>query len=623
MIPLRSRPFWTSVWDYQKANFEPLYAQVSYSEQLHAGHTMNSQQPIYTEKAKCHDCYKCVRGCPVKAIQVTNDCAAVMPDRCVYCGACVKICPAGAKKLRNDLSSIKLLLRRKERVIVSLAPSFASEFPGLEPEKLIHALKALGFWAVSETALGAQEVSRACAIELENGEPRAYLSTACPTIVELIRRYHPEFIPNLTQVMSPVLAHCKMLRREFGDDIGIVLISPCISKKLEADANPGLLNVALTFNGLRKWLDERGIDPALETPDESDVFVPEASRGGALYPVDGGMIRGVSVYPNAKDVKFLSFSGIHYTRDAINGLRDKELKHKLFIELLACDGGCINGPKSRSYGTGLKWLNVIDYAKEPGLSDASANLDFSLSTSPNPVPVQIHDPAEIARALRRVGKLTADDEVNCGGCGYNTCRNLAEALLDGRAEPNMCVSYMRKLATNKANALIRSMPAGVALVDENLSIIECNRRFAEIIGKETLEIFEFSPGMNGADMRKVAPELCDSIARGFENEIHNLRKDIRAGNRIIRIIIFTVEPERIVGCTLQDITEPAVQREMIIQKAQEVIHKNVTTVQQIAFLLGENAAETEIMLESLTSSFSLKPSSTGDNQLDEDSPNAR
>ena len=582
---------------------------------------MSSIQPIYTEKAMCHDCYKCVRGCPVKAIQVTNDCAAVMPDRCVYCGACVKICPAGAKKLRDDLSQTKLLLRRKDRVIVSLAPSFASEFPGLEPAKLIHALKALGFWAVSETALGAQEVSRACAIELENGEPRVYISTACPTVVELIRRYHTEFISNLTQVMSPALAHCKMLKREYGEDIGIVMISPCISKKLEADAHPELMDVALTFNDLRGWLGEIGIDPEFETADESDVFVPEASKGGALYPVDGGMVRGVSVYPNAKGVKFLSFSGIHCIQDAISGLRERPLKHKLFMELLACDGGCINGPKSNSYGTGLKWLNVIDYAKEPGLMDASADLDFSLSTSPNPLPTRSHNPSEITQALRSVGKLTLDDEANCGGCGYNTCRNLAEAMLDGRAEPNMCVSYMRKLATNKANALIRSMPAGVALVDEYLLMIECNRRFAEIISRDTLDIFEVTPGMNGADLKKVAPELSDSFSRGLETEVHDLRKDIRVGNRILRLTIFTVELNRIVGGVLQDITEPAVQREQIIQKAQEVIHKNVATVQQIAFLLGENAAETEMMLDSLTASFSLKPSGDSGNDLDEDSPN--
>jgi hypothetical protein len=424
--------------------------------------------------------------------------------------------------------------------------------------------------------------------------------------------------------MSPVLAHCKMLRHKFGDDIATVLISPCISKKLEADANPSLLNVALTFQGLHRWLAESGIDPMNETMDESDVFVPEVSRDGALYPIDGGMIHGVEIYPGTEGVKFMAFSGIHYTMDALKGLKNFDLKQKLFLELLACDGGCVNGPKAaRHCGTALKWLNVMDYARKPDIKTVRGDLDFAHSTSPKPVLSQKPDQDKITQALRSVGKLTIADEINCGGCGYDTCRNLAEALLDGRAEPGMCASFMRRLAMNKANALIRSMPAGIALVDEHLAIIECNRRFAEIIGEDTLEIFEISPGMSGADIKKVAPELSASFAKGLHGEATDLRKDVRVGNRILRLTIFTVEVGRIVGGVLQDITEPAVQREQIIQKAQEVIHKNVATVQQIAFLLGENAAETEIMLESLTSSFRLKSSSISDNELDEDSPNAK
>jgi hypothetical protein len=185
----------------------------------------------------------------------------------------------------------------------------------------------------------------------------------------------------------------------------------------------------------------------------------------------------------------------------------------------------------------------------------------------------------------------------------------------------MCVSYMRNMAMNKANALIRSMPAGVALVDEHLSIVECNRRFAEIIGGDTLDIYDVNPGMSGAILKKIAPELLSPFTRGLETETHNLRKDIRIGGRLLRLTVFTVELNHIVGGVLQDVTEPAVQREQIIQKAQEVIHKNVATVQQIAFLLGENAAETEIMLDSLTASFQLEQSTLGrlDNALDEDS----
>lgn len=580
---------------------------------------MNSQKPIFTEKARCQDCYKCVRECPVKAIQVVDDSAAVMPERCVYCGTCVNVCPVGAKKVRDDLGRAKLLLKRKERVVASLAPSFVAEFSGIEAGRMVRALRTLGFWAVSETALGAEEVSAACAVELEKGGPGAYLSTACPTVVELIRRYHADQIPSLTRLLSPLMAHCKLLQREYGEDIGIVFIGPCISKKLEADARPELLDVALTFADLHRWLEERGIDSAAEPFTEADAFMPQSAQDGALYPADGGMNRGIAHRRNTDGVKFMSFSGIHYLQEAMEGLRTHELKQKLFLELLACEGGCVNGPQaSKSCGTALKWLQVLDYALEPKLPLPELSLDLAAETSPDPVPQFHHEAVEILRALRRLGKTTPEDELNCGGCGYDSCRKLAEALLEGRAEPNMCVSYMRKLAMNKANALIRSMPAGVVIADENLFIIECNRRFAETLGGDTPDVFDAKPGMNGADLAKVAPELRGLFDRGLEQEVDALRKDVRVGDRILRLTVFTVELGRIVGGVLQDITEPAVQREQIIQQAQEVIRKNVTTVQQIAFLLGENAAETEMMLNSLSSSFRIAPSPLGGPAPDED-----
>jgi len=584
---------------------------------------MDAQPPIYTENTKCRDCYKCVRECPVKAIQVTNEVASIMLERCVFCGTCVNVCPVGAKKIRNDVGRAKLLLRQKGRVIVSLAPSYVSEFRGLEEGKLVHALKKLGFWAVSETALGAQEVSKACAEEMDKNVARPYISTACPTAVELVRRYHPEYIPCLTPFSSPVLAHCKLLRREYGDDIGIVMVSPCVAKKVEADSNPDLLNAALTFEGIKHWLEESGIDPSKETADDSDRFVPRRATDGSLYPMDGGMAQSIAYYAKNKDIKYMAFSGIHYLQDSLPGLVESAAKQGVFLELLGCEGGCVNGPKaskSKGCGTAMKWLSVIGNSSEPKADEmAPIGLDLSLSVGPSPLPKKVYSPAEIEEALRRVGKQSAADEINCSGCGYDSCRHFAEALLADRAEPSMCVSYMRNLAMNKANALIRSMPAGVALVDEHLAIVECNRRFAEIIGGDTLDIFDVDPGMRGASLKKTVEELCPHFERGLESET-NFRKDVRLGDRLLRLTIFTVEKDHMVGGFLQDVTEPAVQREQIIQRAQEVIHKNVATVQQIAFLLGENAAETEIMLDSLTASFQLEQTATGGSALDEDSP---
>lgn len=565
---------------------------------------MNKEKPIFTEKTQCQDCYKCVRQCPVKAIKVQNGSAAVIPERCVYCGTCVNVCPVGAKKVRDDLFRARLLLKRHSQVVASLAPSYVSEFPGVSPSAMVRALKGLGFWGVSETALGAQQVTGACAAALARDPGGLAISSACPTAVELIRKYHPEHLDSVTRYLSPLLAHCKLLKREYGEEVGIVFLGPCISKKLEADANPLLLDVALTFADLRRWFEDRGIDPAALPQDAGEDFVPGPAREGALYPMDGGMIRGIQgAGPSATN--FMAFSGIPSLQEALKGL-DPEA-HNLFLELLACEGGCVNGPQSsHTCGTAIKWLRVMDHFPGAAGPPTAPTVDLAAPVHEDPVQTPAHTSSDIKRALRMVGKTRPEDELNCGGCGYDDCKALALALLEGRAEPGMCVSYMRKLAMNKANALIRAMPSGVVIADENLAIVECNRLFAEMMGPECVMIFEARPGMEGASLAKVAP-----FSRLFREalDIHgeSISKDLRLGDRVIRLMVFPIESGHMVGGILQDITEPAVVREQIIQKTQDVIRKNVTTVQQIAYLLGENAAETELILGSIIESFQLPP----------------
>ncbi len=573
---------------------------------------MNTQKPIYTEQGRCQDCYKCVRHCPVKAIQVVRDSATVISERCIYCGTCVNVCPSGAKKVRDDLGRAKQLLRRRPRVVASLAPAYAAEFPGIAPGALIRALRTLGFAAVSETALGAEAVSEACAGLLAAPEPRLHISTACPTVVELVRKYLPGQLEALTPLRSPLQAHALMLKAHFGADTGVIFIGPCISKKLEGDAHPELLDAVLTFEDLRRWFDERGLDPASEPGGPEDVFRPGRAGDGGLYPVDGGMVRGIASRGSGGGSRLMSFSGLPVLREALDGLQGARLDQTLFLELLACEGGCINGPKaSRGCGTALKCLQVLDRALPQAEEPCLARPDLAMAFDADAVVEPLHGASDLARALRQVGKLTAEDELNCGGCGYDTCRNLAAALLDGRAEAGMCVSYMRKLAMNKANALIRAMPAGVVIADEHLMVIECNRRFAETLGGVTPDIFDARPGMEGADLRKVCPELWPSFGRVLAAEDEIIRKDVKVEDRLVRVTVFPVEPGRIVGGVIQDITEPSVQRERIIHQAQEVIRRNVSTVQQIAFLLGENAAETEMILDSIAQSFRMAPSPFG------------
>jgi iron only hydrogenase large subunit-like protein len=568
--------------------------------------TMSYQHPIYTEKTECQDCSRCVRNCPVKAIRVENGSAVVVPELCIACGTCVQVCPVGAKHVRDDLGRVRQLLRAGDRVFVSLAPSFTTEFGDAAPEALIQALLDLGFAGVSETALGAQEVSATVAELMGNADaPRIYLSSACPTVVGLVHKYMPAHAGAVTDLCSPLLAHSRLLRKEFGADIRVVFIGPCVAKKQEADRFPELLDLAISFADLRAWLKAEGVDLHRVRSGDGATFVPYQAQEGALYPVDGGMIAGIRANCGVCDAEFMSFSGVENVRSALTGLDEGELTAPLFLELLACEGGCVNGPCSASRtGTVLKRRQVSLYASYPGDEIPRTPLvDARLDRRVAVVDEREFSEGRIREALLAVGKRGPEDELNCAGCGYADCRAFALALLRGKAEPAMCVSYMRKLAQKKANALIRTMPSGVVIVDADLRVVECNRHFAEMLGRETVMIYEAQPGLEGALLGRVAPHLTPLFQHVLNSGEDIPGKDIRRREGIHHLTIFTIDPHRIVGGVFQDITRPSVRKEKVIEKAREVIHKQLSTVQQIAYLLGENAAESQVSLNAIIESF--------------------
>ena len=558
-------------------------------------------KPIYTEKTQCQDCYKCVRGCPVKAIRVVDGSAQVMPEACILCGHCTEVCPVGAKKIRDDLSLAMQLLKDKKHVYVSLAPNFRTEFNGMNEAKLIGAIRSLGFAGVSETALGAQVVSSACAQLLREGDHSLMISSACPSVIHLIEQYYPQLVPFITPVSSPLQAHCKLLREEYGADIGIVFIGPCIAKKNESTDS---FDVALTFADLRRWFNMNVID--WDKVSLEDSFVPEAAAEGGLYPIDGGMIEGIKYYGVPEDTLFMCFSGVEEIMEAFDEIDTRGFDHPVFVETLACVGGCVNGPGVSKRGSiAQKRYKVQTLTPSAPASRDMQPLDIGKTFHEREIVKGAHSKQEIAAALLRIGKKRVEEELNCGGCGYDTCRDFACALIEDKAEPAMCVSYLRKLAQNKAAALIKAMPSGVVIVDENLKIIESNARFIQIIGGDASIISEADPDLEGAYLERLVDfhELfAEALREGTEVKI----QDIRRNGRIIRLTLFSIQKHLVLGGILQDITEPMIQSEQIIEKANEVMKKNLTTVQQIAFLLGENAADSEVLLSSIIQSFANK-----------------
>jgi iron only hydrogenase large subunit-like protein len=555
---------------------------------------------IYTERRECQDCHKCIRECPVKAIRVQDGYARVVPEKCILCGNCILACPNNAKQVRNDLPIVRELLSSRRKVVVSLAPSFVTQFPRIRAAQLIHALKQLGFFAVSETALGAQQVSSSVLEMMRGDTGHVWISSACPAVVDYVAKYHSECQANVSALLSPLLTHCRMLRAHFGDEIATVFVGPCIAKKREADQHPELLDAVLTFEDVENWLNDEGIDLAsvIETPE--DQFALEEAREGALYPIEGGLVPGVTRDGEVKSSQVMSFSGIANVEQALKGIAEWRPEHSIFLELTACAGSCVNGPKAaRNTSIAKRRFEILKYAKPAQESFHATDLAVTIPYDAVPVPRADYSEMQIAEALRSVGKYSAEDELNCGGCGYESCRDFARALIAHDAERMMCATYTRRLAQKKANALLQKMPSAVVIVDDQLKIIECNANFLRLFSEEVSHPKE----LEGCSLDAVIP-FSNLFQRVLESGEDIVSHDIRYQRSILNTSIFAIEPHLVLCGTFQDITEPIFQKEQIIKRAQDVIQKNLKTVQQIAYLLGENAADSEITLNSIVRSFS-------------------
>ncbi len=554
-------------------------------------------EPVYTIENECQDCYKCVRHCHCKAIRIVNGKASVIPENCVACGECVKVCPAHAKKIRSDLARLKQLLGTAQNLQASIAPSFPAYFPGISLGQLVSALKKLGFHGVSETALGAQTVSAQTAEFLQKTDLPLAISSACPACVDYIRKYHPEFTANIVPLHSPILAHSRMLKDRYGDACKVVFFGPCAAKKNEADTHPELLSLAVTFSALEEFLESEGIILEQEKETPPDISCAEEGR---FYAVEGGM--NDTLRDENKGVRYLAVSGLQNLDRMLSGYFGGTSERKIFLEALACPGGCINGPVNPPGSASLETIMESDRistlqtsTKRKSTEDISG--EFSAGKLESCTPSE----QELSAALARVGKYSREDELNCGACGYNTCKEFAKALLEHKAEEAMCHTYLRKNFERTSNALIRFIPAAVVIVDEKLSICECNRNFAQMTG--TTETYDALGNLNTIPVENVLPdfsELFESvISNGGEIEKFNQKFN----DKIINISVFTISQGKSAGAVIQDITRNELQREQIAEKAREVIRKNVVTVQQVARLFGEHVANAEILLNEIAGSY--------------------
>lgn len=580
---------------------------------------MNKSYAIYTEKNNCQDCYKCVKNCPVKSIKLEDGSASVIPELCIYCGKCTQVCPANAKKVRDDIPIVRTALS-KEKIIVSLAPSYLSEYNNEDIHNVISAFHEAGFYGVSETALGAEKVALETKNWLDKQDNGVYISSCCPSAVLLVKKYYPQYSSSIAPVYSPMVAHAKFLKTIY-PDAKVLFVGPCVAKKTELEEFGGIIDYVLTFKDIKTLFEDMGIFFEFMKPTNKDIFIPIKANKGNLYPIDGGMltcmIDSISseeerINHNSSDdvsVRYMTFSGVQNLIDILNDFDSLKESGKTFIEVMTCDGGCIKGPCSNTNkSSAAKRISVLEKVKENPRDekildklrkiDISTDYDFIQKVEKIEYSLQ-----EIYEALGMVNKKSENDELNCGGCGYDNCKEFAKALIAGKAENDMCISYMRKMAQDKTNILLKKMPSGIVIVNDKMKVVDANQNFANLLGDEVKMIFEANPGLNGADITKLIP-FHNFFSSVLQSGVDVVEQDIRDGNNYYNLSVFSVQTHSLVCGIIQNLNAPEVRKDLVLNRTKEVIMENMKVVQKIAFLLGENASYTESMLNSILESHS-------------------
>ncbi len=549
---------------------------------------------IQLKKSNCKNCYKCIRHCPVKSIRFADHQAIIVKEQCILCGECFVACPQNAKQIRDDVSKVKNLLASGKPVYASIAPSFVANYPETDIASLSETLKKLGFAGAEETAIGATIVKKRYEEMVSVCSGKAIISSCCHTVNSLIQKHYPEALPYLAEVLSPMQAHCKRLKERYPDAY-TVFIGPCISKKEEAELYPDIVDCALTFEELTSWLTEENITVTPKNSTES------GTEGRArLFPVPGGIIR--SMYVEQSNYDFIAIDGIENCKKAIENVISGDLTN-CFIEMSACAGSCAGGPGMDQGHRALlsDYLRINHYAGEkdfllPEPSSEQLTKKFTYLGTHNQMPGS----AAISEILRKMGKASEEKELNCGSCGYNTCREKAIAVYQGKADLTMCLPFLKEKAEDFSDNIIYNMPDGVLVLNEELEVQQINRAARGI-----LNIKHKSDILNAPVIRILNPSIYLEVMNTGKN-VHNKLTYLTDYQRYVEETVIYDKTYHIIISIMRDITaeeKARLKKEQVSRRTMEitdkVIEKQMRIVQEIASLLGETTAETKIALTNL------------------------
>ena len=548
------------------------------------------------KKSNCKNCYKCIRHCPVKAIRFSANQAHIIGNECILCGQCFVVCPQNAKEIVDSTEKVRVLLQTGDPVVVSLAPSFIANYEGIGIASMRRALLKLGFAGVEETALGATIVKNEYERMLREESRDIIISSCCHSINLLIQKYFPAELEYLADVMSPMQAHCADIKKRM-PNAKTVFIGPCVAKKDEADYYEGLVDAVMTFEELTRWFKEERItlEPELDQTEESRA---------RFFPTTGGILKTMA--QDAPGYRYLAIDGVENCIAALKDIENGKI-HKCFIEMSACVGSCVNGPIMEKYDRSPvhDYISVAEYAGERDFQvEQPSPMGLKKTFSMIERKLEMPSEHEIMTVLRQMGKFKTSDALTCGSCGYNSCREKAIAIWQGKAEPSMCLPFLKDKAESFSDTIVNNTPNGLLVLNENLEVQQINQA-----AKKIMNIRADSDVLGEPVVRILDPGVFVNVKQTGRT-VTDQRVYLAEYKRYVeQTVVYDPDSRMLIGI-MRDITDEESDRErkarinkQTVEVADTVVEKQMRIVQEIASLLGETAAETKIALTKLKESI--------------------